>query len=310
VLVVNYNTRVLLEACLASVRRERPAAVVVVDNGSTDGSLEMVARDFPEATLLALGRNAGYGAAANAGVAACAGPYVVVLNSDTVVEPGALAALASHLEANAGAAVAGPRLTNADGSPQASCFPFPGTLGWLLENDPMAPALAMLPAARRRMLRYTLPTQAAPVPWVLGAALALRRAPFEAAGGFDEDFFMYFEEVDLGRRLADAGWEVHYVPEAVVRHVGAASTSKQWRQMTLAHAASMRRYYRKHCSGARLHTWRTLMGTKMLALCVRDLAASMTTSDRGRRQALAERAGVWWDAFSWARTNGRTGTAR
>ncbi|HEX2190634.1 MAG TPA: glycosyltransferase family 2 protein, partial [Longimicrobiaceae bacterium] len=204
VVVVNHNTRELLRACLASLPSGVPA--VVVDNASTDGSAEMVRASFPHAVLLADGTNPGYGAAANRGVRACAAEHVLVLNSDTRLEPGALEALGAHLDRHPRAAVAGPALLNPDGSPQASCFPFPGTLGWLLENDPVAPLAVRIPGLRGRLLCASPPRRAAAVPWVLGAALAVRRSAFEEVGGFDEAYFMYFEEVDLCRRLASAGW--------------------------------------------------------------------------------------------------------
>ncbi|HLL45880.1 MAG TPA: glycosyltransferase, partial [Longimicrobiaceae bacterium] len=132
VVVVNHNTREQLRACLESV--PRGTTTVVVDNASTDGSVEMVRASFPGVRLLADGGNPGYGAAANRGVRACGEPCVLVLNSDTRVGHGALEALAGHLDRHPRAALAGPRLLNPDGSPQASVFPFPGTLRWLLEN--------------------------------------------------------------------------------------------------------------------------------------------------------------------------------
>jgi hypothetical protein len=290
VVVVNHNTREQLRACLATL--PRGTTTVVVDNASVDGSAEMVRASFPGARLLADHGNPGYGAAANLGVRACAEPYVLVLNSDTRLEPGAPEALAAHLDRHPRAALAGPRLLNPDGTPQASCFPFPGTLRWLLENDPVAPAIGWIPGVRGSLLRFSPPRSAGPVPWTLGAALAVRRSAFEAVGGFDEAFFMYFEEVDLCRRLAAAGWEVHFVPEARVTHVGAASTSQVRASMAVQHFRSTLRFYRRHCRGPRLAFWVATMRAKMLFRLARD-AAALRLAREARRPALREDLAAW-----------------
>jgi N-acetylglucosaminyl-diphospho-decaprenol L-rhamnosyltransferase len=288
--VVNHNTRDHLRACLASLPRTLPA--VVVDNASTDGSAEMVRAEFPDVLLLADGTNPGYGAAANRGVRACGAEYVLVLNSDTRVEPDAPEVLRAYLDAHPRAGLAGPGLLNPDGSPQASCFPFPGTLRWLLENEPVAPLAGRLPVLRERLLCANPPREAAAVPWVLGAALAVRRSAFEDVGGFDEAYFMYFEEVDLCRRLADAGWETHFVPGARVAHVGAASTSQVRASMAVQHFRSTLRFYRTHCRGPRLAFWVGTMRAKMLFRLVRDGAASRLARP-ARRGALREDAAAW-----------------
>lgn len=290
VVVVNHDTREHLRACLASI--PRGVRTTVVDNASRDGSVEMVRASFPEARLLAGHGNPGYGAAANLGVRACAEAYVLVLNSDTRVEPGALEALAGHLDRHPRAAVAGPRLLDPDGSPQASCFPFPGTLRWLLENDPVAPAIGWIPGVRGALLRFSPPARAAAVPWTLGAALLVRRSAFEAVGGFDEAFFMYFEEVDLCRRLAAAGWETHFVPEARVTHVGGASTSQVRAGMAVQHFRSTLRFYRRHCRGPRLAFWVGTMRAKMLFRLLRD-AAALGLAGGARRASLREDVAAW-----------------
>ncbi len=273
VVVVNHNTREHLRACLASLPRGE-VAPVVVDNASTDGSVEMVRAEFPEAVVLADGSNPGYGAAANRGVEACDTEHVLVLNSDTRIRPGALDALRAYLDRHPRVGIAGPKLLNPDGSPQASCFPFPGTLRWLLENDPVAPLAGRIPGLRDRLLRFSPPEGAVEVPWVLGAALAVRRAALREVGGFDETYFMYFEEVDLCLRLKNAGWETHFVPDGLVAHVGAASTSQVRGRMAAQHFRSSLRFYRRHYRGPRLAFWLGTVYAKRLFLRVRDRLAS------------------------------------
>ena len=273
VAVISYNTRELLRACLASARADGATELVVVDNGSSDGSVAMVREGFPDVTLVDDARNVGYGAAANIAVARCAAEHVLVLNADTVVHPGALETLRRYLDAHPRVGMAGPLLLNPDGTTQPSAFPFPGTLGWLVENDPVAPLAGLVPPLRHRLLRFAPPAVPAPVPWVLGAALAIRRTAFDAVRGFDPAFFMYFEEVDLARRLAAAGWETHLVTTARVSHVGGASTSQVRIPMVVQHFRSTNRFYRRHYRGPRLAAWLAIMRVKMLARIARDAAA-------------------------------------
>ena len=191
VVIVNWNTRDLLRTCLQHASSEQPAQIVVADTGSRDGSPEMVRREFPQCTLVLIPENPGYGAASNMAIELCASEYVLLLNSDTEVHPGTLRVLQEYLDTHERAAIVGPRLVGPDGSSQESCFPFP---------RPLRP----LTQIKARSLSHD---RAGPVPWVLGAALAIRRAAFDAVGGFDQAYHMYFEEVDLAYRLRKAGWE-------------------------------------------------------------------------------------------------------
>jgi glycosyltransferase involved in cell wall biosynthesis len=151
VVLVSHNTRELLLAALASVVQDASEAVVV-DNGSTDGSAAAVRRAFPGVEVLENAHNPGYGAAANQGIAACSAPFVLLLNSDTMVRPGALRALADYLERHPRAGLAGPRLENPDGTLQRSCFDFLGTARLAIEKSPLGRRLASIPALRDRWL--------------------------------------------------------------------------------------------------------------------------------------------------------------
>lgn len=301
VVIVNYNTCARLRDCLASV----PAGteLVVVDNNSRDRSVEMVRREFPGVALLANHRNQGYGAGANQGVRACRAEYVLVLNSDTLLDDSCLGELALHLERHPRVALAAPRLSNPDGTLQLSCFPFPGTFRWLIENEPLAPLLGRVPSIRRRLLCHAPPEEIASVPWVLGAALAIRRTAFEQVGGFDESFFMYYEEVDLCRRLRQNGWEIEYVPAAQVIHHGAASTSQVRGDMAVEHFRSTLRYYRRYLRGARLAFWVSVMRAKMLFRLMRDSAAIPLARQFEERQRLREDVSAWRRTFRVTTSN-------
>jgi N-acetylglucosaminyl-diphospho-decaprenol L-rhamnosyltransferase len=264
VVLVSYNTRELLLAALASVVSDGAEEVVVVDNASVDGSAEAVRSAFPRVKVLENPDNPGYGAAANQGVSACSATFVLLLNSDTVVRPGALRTLADYLERHPRAGLAGPRLENPDGTLQRSCFDFLGTARLAVEKSPLGRWLASVPLIRDRWLIHHGPhDRPRTAPWVLGAALCLRREAFEAVGGFDTGFFLYAEEVDLCYRLWQAGWEVHFAPVATVVHVGGASSAPRRAEMEVQRVDSARRFYRRHYSPLRVAVLDGLIRTAM-----------------------------------------------
>ncbi len=272
VVIVNYNTCAFLRACLPTVIAEQPREMIMVDNASNDGSVQMVREDFPAVTLMPLPVNLGYGAAANQGIRACDAEFVLLLNSDTRVHGGALQALEVYFEQHPGAGIVGPRLLNPDGTLQASCYPEPTPLHVLLEESTLGRWVRYIPPMRERYLRTWSHSQPRVVPWVLGAALAIRRRAFDSVRGFDESFFLYWEEVDLCYRLGRAGWEIHFAPGAVVTHYGGASTRLHHLEMTRRLFTSAAHFYRTHYSRARLFALRVFIILIMLARMGRDFA--------------------------------------
>ena len=292
--VVSYNTRDYLGRCLNSLTREPLAAVIVVDNASSDGSVEFVASRYPHATVIANESNRGYAAAANQALAMATSPYVLLLNADTVVHAGAVAQLAAYLEGHPTAAIAGPAILDENGAVQPSCFPFPGTHGWFWENAPLSYWTRRVPFARERSISWRRASSPRAVPWVLGAAMLLRRRAVLDAGGMDETYFLYYEEVDLCRRLAATAWETHYVPSAVIAHVGAASTSQQRSAALVRRFQSTLQYYDRHLTGPARRLWRTLVRTKWAALLIRDSAHLLILRDSARREEVRAQ----WRAYS------------
>lgn len=290
VAVVSMNTRDVLADCLSSVLAVDPPEVVVIDNGSTDGSIELVRTRFAQVRLIVNDRNVGYGAAGNQAIASCAAPAVLLLNSDTLLEANALLELGAYLAAHPRAAVVGPRLANRDGSLQRSTYPWPSATDTLLGESGLHLLVRRAPLLRERSWRTWRHDAARPVPWVLGAALAIRREPFEAVGGFDERFFMYGEEVDLCRRLHDAGHETHFAPVTTVVHLGAASTATRPVEMRREFLVSKRRYMLKH-EGRR-------PAARLLAV-MRAAARARLVRDRLRRRLAAgseiDRAVATWE---------------
>jgi GT2 family glycosyltransferase len=286
VAIVNYNTAAHLRACLGALRAAGAREVVVKDNGSTDDSVALVQREFPEVRVHPDFSNPGYGAGANMAIAACSTAYVVLLNSDTRVRPDTLGTLARYLDEHARAAIVGPLLLNPDGTLQRSAhnFPRPFTL---------RPLLRLIPGAREHSLLTWSHDRSRRVAWVKGAALAIRRIAFDAVGGFDPSFFMYFEETDLSARLATQGWETHFTPDTAVIHEGGASTEAVRSEMAVQFYSSMRRFYRRHYPPARLAQLDAVLHIAMRYALVRDRIRSALAREPARRARLAQDIHAW-----------------
>ncbi len=290
VAIVNWNTRDFLHTCLQGVLAEGPAQVVVADNGSSDGSVEMVRRDFPSVTLLVNPENPGYGTASNRAVSSCSAEYVLLLNSDTEIRPGALRVLGDYLDRYERVGVVGPRLLNPEGTLQESCFPFP---------RPLFPLT-------KRFTRAHSPDRPRQVPWVVGAALAIRRTAFQAVGGFDESYHMYFEEVDLAYRLSMAGWETHFTPDAeVIHHIGA-STRQRRIEMLLHTRVSGLAFFRRHHRGIPLAVGLAMEYAFTLGRLLRDSARYCFARSSARRDQLKEDLGVWRELLRWRSSAGHS----
>jgi N-acetylglucosaminyl-diphospho-decaprenol L-rhamnosyltransferase len=192
-------------------------------------------------------RPANYAANINAGVRATAGELVLVSNPDAVPEPGAVDRLREFVEAHPRCGVAGPQLLDPDGSLQPSRRRFPTVRGTIVRRTPLRRWRPPLEHQRDHYLLDERPTEPVETDWMLGGCLLLRRSMLEELGGFDEDFRMYGEEIDLAYRAAKAGWERWYVPAAVVRHRWDAETDKRfWTKRTLWHWRGILRFVRKH----------------------------------------------------------------
>lgn len=239
VAIVSYNVRSLLERCLASAHAELNGAggrVVVVDNASADGSADLVRQEFQGTRLIANTENVGFGAACNQALAqAESDGAILFLNPDAELRPGALAALARRLETTPACALVGPSVAYPDGRPQPTRRRFPTLRDLCIEGTP----LEWRGIARPLLARYYCdgaPEHPGRVDWVSGACLLGRVDALRGVGGFDPAFFMYFEEVDLARRLASFGWQTWYEPSAQVLHHSSRSADQDL-------AAKDRRYY-------------------------------------------------------------------
>lgn len=246
---VTYSSGRSLSALLDSVAgsTRRPVQVVLADNGSTDGSVETAA-SRTGVQLLRTGSNLGYGAAANAGVAVLgsAVSWILVVNPDVVLGPGSIDALLAVADRYPTAAAFGPLITTTDGVVYPSARQLPSVtsgighamFGWWWPANPWT---------RRYRQDNTAPVERV-AGWLSGSCLLLRRTAFDEIGGFDPGYFMYFEDVDLGYRLARAGWSSVYCPSSRVTHEGGHSTEKVAAAMADAHHRSAYRYLSRRYS--------------------------------------------------------------
>jgi GT2 family glycosyltransferase len=249
VCIVNWNTRDDLARCLASLQHgqgDLEYEVWVVDNGSTDGSVERVQTQFPTVHLLRNAANVGFSAANNQALRACRGRYALLLNPDTLVHDGALGRLVGFLDRHPEAGVVGVKLLNPDGSVQYSCRTFPTLGAVLFRGTPFGRLFPRNRSTRDYLMQDWQHEEVRTVDWVSGAGLAVRRSVWEQVGLLDERFFMYCEDMDFCQRVHQAGWRVYYFPGAVVTHVIGRSSDQNLRAMILAFHRSMYLYYDKH----------------------------------------------------------------
>ncbi len=247
IVVLSWNTRDLLAACLASLPgpgAEPTAEVIVVDNASSDGSADMVAARFPRVTLVRNPRNDGYALGNNLGAERARGEFLLLLNSDTEVRPGALAALVAFLDARPGHGACAPRLDNPDGTPQPSCKTFPTLATAVFFDtcfDRWFPANRVIPRYFMRDFDHASTRDVDQPP---GAAFLVRSALWRQLGGFDPELWLFFNDVDFCRRLRAAGHAVAYVAEARVLHHEGRST-RQFPEFGAVWHRNRLAYYRK-----------------------------------------------------------------
>lgn len=260
IVVVNWNTAGLLAECLQRLAASDlavPREVYVVDNGSTDGSLGMLATRFPEVRVIAAGANLGFAGANNLALrrivaAVPAGVdrrrrAVLLLNSDCFVVPGTLAATLRFLDGHPEAGVVGPKLLLPDGRLDLACrrsFPTPGSAFWKLTG--LARRFPDHPRLARYNLTYLDPDRLAEVDSVVGAYMLVRLAAIDDAGLLDEAFFMYGEDLDWAYRIKEQGWKIYYFPGAQALHYKGASSSRRSYRMIVEFYRAMYLFHRKH----------------------------------------------------------------
>lgn len=250
VIVITHDSRAHIGECLRTLDRARGALAMdvwVMDNASSDGTLDEVAAVAPWARGVPTGGNLGYAKAVNRGLAASSGEFALVLNPDCLIGDGALEALVAWLRAHPRCGIAGPRILNTDGTLEYSARAYPGPFTLLFNRYSLATRLwPGNPWSRRYLLSDWDHATPRSVDWVSGACMCVRRAAAEAAGSMDEAYFMFNEDVDWCHTLNDAGWTVDYVPAATITHHIGASHARVADKVVLERHRGMIHYLAKH----------------------------------------------------------------
>ena len=271
--VVNWNTKDILRNCLKSIyvsTHKIDYEIFVVDNGSSDGSPEMVENEFPQVNLMRNTENLGFAKANNQAIELSNGRYILLLNSDTIVLDGALGKMVEFMGNHPDAGAAGCRLLNPDGSLQKSIGNFPTLLSAYWANSLLRKIFPRI-VIEHIINDPQVYLQIREVDWMFGAFLILRKNAIKLVGSLDERFFMYAEEIDLCYRLKRKGWKIYFCPTTRVVHLRERSAKKIENDRTaIRKAKGMYYYYRKRygfvgllltrsfsafCSGRRLLTW-------------------------------------------------------
>lgn len=248
VIIVSWNTAEELKSCILSARSAGGSNVeiIVVDNASRDGSPEMVSEEFPDVKLIVNKANLGFAKASNQGIRASRGRYILLLNPDSIVHPGAFDALVRFGDGNPDIGIFGLKVLNPDGSIQYSCRQFPTLAAGVFRNTILRHFFPRNPYVRDYLLVEWDHSRERDVDWVSGAALVARRPLLDDIGLLDEQFFMYCEDVDLGYRAKEHGWRVSYFPGAEVVHARSKSSDQAPDRMIIEHHKSMYRFFLKH----------------------------------------------------------------
>lgn len=248
--IVSYNTKEVLLDCLRSVHAHTSAIifeVIVVDNNSRDGTVEALKAAYPAMGIVANPDNVGFARAVNQALAVSRGRHVLLLNSDTIVRDQALATMVAYLDEHPDVGAVSCRQWTGDGHLNQTCFPFPSIRDHLFYSalfQRIAPTMQAA-AAATHAIDCTLSQD---VDWANGACLMVRRSLLEQLGGLDEAFFMYFEDVDLCRRLSRQGYRVRHIAEAEIVHLIGRSSGRDPDRLQLVWELSRIRYIEKHFS--------------------------------------------------------------
>jgi GT2 family glycosyltransferase len=257
IVIVSFNTRDVLRCCLEHLYEAKSTLaleIIVVDNASKDGTVQMLADEYPEVRVICSDSNLGFAGANNRALTEAQGRYFVLLNSDAFLPPDALQLAVEHMDHNPQVGLGGGRLVGRDGDWQPSARTFPGVVDALFTMSGLSTKYAKSRIFGRADRTFSDPMIPAEVDWVPGAFSIIRPEILKEVGLFDEQFFLYYEEVDLCRRIKECGHKIMYWPDIQVVHLGGESSktvpeaimSKAGSQLTLWRMRSELLYHRKH----------------------------------------------------------------
>ncbi len=245
VLIVNWNARDCLRACLASLQTQNASCeIIVFDNASTDGSVQALRAEFPNVRFIASEKNLGFAAGNNRAAQNAHGRYLLLLNPDTTVPPHTLEKMVEYADAHPEIGALGPQLRNADGSVQRSCWRgFPG-LGMALTDALYLWKVPWLPLSQQSEYRAEELRAPRVVDHLLGACMLIRHAAWVQVGALDENYFLFLEETDWCFRAQRAGWQIYFFPDAHVIHFGQQSMRQAPSKNIPQFYSSYLRFYR------------------------------------------------------------------
>lgn len=249
IIIVSWNVREDLARCIQSIRENSPCEefeVIVVDNASSDGTVDSIKQDFPDVTIIANKENRGFAAANNQGIKKARGQYLFFLNPDTIVHPLSLDVLMNFMDGNSNAGACGPKLLNEDGMTQPSTRRFPTFRGALYRHTVFRFLGIFRSEYKKWLMKDFDYDREMDVDEVGGAALMVRRSVIDRIGGMDESFFMYYEEVDLCYGIKQSGWRTVFIPEAVITHLGGRSANQISVMSRILMLTSLLIFFRKY----------------------------------------------------------------
>ena len=309
ILIVTYNSASLIGGLLEQLRKQLlapdgiRAEVILVDNASGDATADLVAREFPWVNLVRSAKNLGFAAGNNLAAQKARGQFLLLLNPDAVPAPGSLGAGVQLMRADPRVGLGGGKLVAPDGTLQPSARMFPTLRDELFTMSGLAARFPRSPLLARMDRRWADPERQAPVDWIPGAFVFIGRKVWNTLGGFDERFFMYYEEVDLCRRLQDQGFTVQYWPQLKATHIGGASArtvararvSRSGSQLESWRMRSALLYYRKHHGPGAAWGWKALESCWTLLRRLRNRAAGRIEKLQELRTHSRQLAEAWRD---------------
>jgi len=248
VVIVTYNSVSLIQQCLSSLMRSRSGItfeIIVVDNASIDNTVRIVKERYPDVRLIENNENAGFGKASNIGARVTGGKTIVFLNPDTVVEDFCLDKLHSFIEKTPEVGIVAPRLLYPDGTLQLSCRKYYKIRTILINRSPLKKFSFFRKELNDHLMFNADHSRTQEVDWLLGACLAMPRKVMEKVGCFDERYRLYFEDVDLCRRVKSADYKVIYYPEATVIHHHQRESARRFSNKTIWHIQSAVKYFNR-----------------------------------------------------------------
>jgi GT2 family glycosyltransferase len=262
VIIVNWNLKELLRRCIDSVHRhagDLSVEIIVVDNGSSDGSPEMLAAEFPGVTMIGNPENAGFAKASNQGMAAVGGRYLFLLNNDATLFDGALPLMVGYMDSHPDTGICGPRVVNGDGTLQVYSRGFYPSIPRILGQFFLPGRLRHPGGKALGLYEFEDKMEVREFDWLSGCAMLARRRAVEAVGYMDAAVFMYCEDIDWCYRMKRAGWKVIYLPQAQVEHLGGQSMKMQQGAAVGSHAAGLVAFYSRYHGAAASTVFRAVL---------------------------------------------------